>query len=361
MLVNEEGRAFFMRKSGSVNGSFASSTSDFIGPVDQPRVAWPLGGGREAISRRRDAMVLGGIVVLGLLAGALPLDPWERVVLSTIALGAAFRFVTVLRARRLLAPRGSVTADVDGLVRQDPNGTLTLASWGGSFGLTILSNHVRERALLAFTTPEQTRYVTVRFSSPEDDALAKQLLARAATVPESDALVSYGDEASLRPEHALELLAVIAKHSPSAVERLYLSGSRGEPLVLEGAELRVGPRIFDLESALEWRGFMFHESVGPIATIYQATWIRQGTSELVLVAPMPPEISSFLGADAGETIALVRDLKLMQSLPDSPPPRELRVGIDRLFMLPLRQALDKAPRASRAGITQSDQLAPKPL
>jgi hypothetical protein len=37
----------------------------------------------------------------------------------------------------------------------------------------------------------------------------------------------------------------------------------------------------------------------------------------------------------------------MQSLPDVPPPREQRVAIERLFMLPLRQALDRAPRVPR--------------
>jgi hypothetical protein len=346
----KETGAFFMRKGGLVDG--------------ENNRAWPLGGGREAISRRRDAMVLGAIVVLVALAIALKLDLWERVVLAAIALGAIFRFVTVLRARRLLAPRGSVSADASGLVRQDAAGTLALADWRGVFGLTVLSNHVRERVLLAFTTPEQTRYLTVRFSSPEDDALATRLLERAATVPESDALVSYGDDASLRPDHALELLAIVERRSPGALDRLYLSGSRGEALVLEGKELRIGQRVFDLESALEWRGFMFHESVGQIATIYQATWVRQGTSELVLVAPMPPEISTFASAEAGVAssgAALVRDLKLMQSLPDAPPPRELRVGVERLFMLPLRQALAKAPRASRAGITQADLVAPKPL
>jgi hypothetical protein len=345
--------ALFMRKGGFVDG-------------ERDR-AWPLGGGREAVSRRRDAMVIGAIVVLVVLASALKLELWERVVLATIALGATYRFVDVLRARRLLAPRGSVSADARGIVRRDAAGALALAEWRGSFGLTVLSNHVRERALLAFTTPEQTRYLTVRFSSPEDDALAKQLLARAATVPESDALVSYGDDASLRPDHALELLAIVEERSPGALDRLYLSGSRGEALVLEGKELRVGQRVFDLESALEWRGFMFHESVGQIATIYQATWVRQGASELVLVAPMPPEISTFASPGQGGAgvassgAALVRDLKLMQSLPDAPPPRELRVGIERLFMLPLRQALDKAPRASRAGVTQADIVAPKPL
>jgi hypothetical protein len=41
----------------------------------------------------------------------------------------------------------------------------------------------------------------------------------------------------------------------------------------------------------------------------------------------------------------------MQSLADAPPPRDLRVAVDRLFMLPLRRALDRAPRVSRPGIS----------
>jgi hypothetical protein len=36
----------------------------------------------------------------------------------------------------------------------------------------------------------------------------------------------------------------------------------------------------------------------------------------------------------------------MQASPEAPPPSEQRVAIDRLFMLPVRSALDRAPRAS---------------
>jgi hypothetical protein len=36
----------------------------------------------------------------------------------------------------------------------------------------------------------------------------------------------------------------------------------------------------------------------------------------------------------------------MQATPEAPPPAEQRVAIDRLFMLPVRSALDRAPRTS---------------
>ena len=40
--------------------------------------------------------------------------------------------------------------------------------------------------------------------------------------------------------------------------------------------------------------------------------------------------------------------RLMQAVMGDPPPRELRRAVDGLFMMPLRRALDRAPRASRA-------------
>jgi hypothetical protein len=37
----------------------------------------------------------------------------------------------------------------------------------------------------------------------------------------------------------------------------------------------------------------------------------------------------------------------MQATPEQPPPTEQRVAIDRHFMLPVRCALDRAPRAAQ--------------
>jgi hypothetical protein len=84
---------------------------------------------------------------------------------------------------------------------------------------------------------------------------------------------------------------------------------------------------------------------------------------------MPSEISSWMvgkppkpvGDLTRDTLvqrALVRDLRLMQSLPDLPPPREQRVAVERLFMLPLRQALDRAPRLTRTS-TPPNRAAPE--
>jgi hypothetical protein len=199
----------------------------------------------------------------------------------------------------------------------------------------------------------------VRIRGPEEAARARELLARASTVPDGDVVLGGEDDTdALSTASGLRLLDTVAVRAPGALERMYLTDPRGTEIVLEGHELRLGERKVDLTAPLEWRGFMFHESLGHLTTIYQATWIRQSAVELVLVAAMPSEIASWMvgkppktvGAVTGDTLvqrALVRDLRLMQSVPDVPPPREQRVAVERLFMLPLRQALDCAPRMTR--------------
>jgi hypothetical protein len=86
--------------------------------------------------------------------------------------------------------------------------------------------------------------------------------------------------------------------------------------------------------------------------------VRQADVEVVLVAPVPAEGGWLRGVDvpasrSGSSLSeatrdvVARDLRLMQASAGEPPPRELRRAIDRLFMLPLRRALDRAPRISR--------------
>ncbi len=81
--------------------------------------------------------------------------------------------------------------------------------------------------------------------------------------------------------------------------------------------------------------------------MYQGTWVRQGTNELVLVCLLPAMTPApdGLGASLGPLDrGALRDLRLMQGTPESPPPADQRVAIDRLLMVPIRSALDKAPR-----------------
>ena len=113
---------------------------------------------------------------------------------------------------------------------------------------------------------------------------------------------------------------------------------------------------FDLSAPLEWRASLFQERGAHAASICQATWVRQGDVEIVLVAPLAADGTWMgdanvavraAGRGAAAKRSVAQDLRLTQAVAGEPPPRDARHAIDRVFMLPLRRALDRAPRASR--------------
>jgi hypothetical protein len=208
-------------------------------------------------------------------------------------------------------------------------------AWGAQFGVAVLSNEPRDLGVLAITTKDATRYVPVRVTSEDDRAAARDLFVRPAALTEVDVRhVTRDDAGALSAEDALRLVSAIRARDPSALDRIVLSDPRGALVVLEGDELRAGDRVIDLTSPLEWRAFLFVESTETVASVVQATWVRQAGVEVVLVADASRESNHPRGARV--------------SHPDAPPPIELRMAIERLFMAPLRHALDRAPRASRA-------------
>ncbi len=270
--------------------------------------------------------------------------------LAPVAL--AFVAIHLVRSR----PRGFIVVHGWGVARVVRKHEDTLARFTEPFGVTILASQAKRRALLALTSPARTRYVGVRLEGPSAHALVEH----ASIVADGDALAAHArEEDSMTAENALALLREVREIAPLAQKRLYMSGTHGERIVLDGSELRVEvaqeaqpvsrrSTVFDLESPLEWRGFLFHESLGAAASIYQATWVRQGSAELVLVAPMPTELLfSPLKSERGAASSSPPVAKLVQPSPDEPPPADLRTGIERLFMLPVREALARAPRPSR--------------
>jgi hypothetical protein len=289
------------------------------------------------------ALAVAGVAAL--VIGMAPFSVSVRVglVLAAIGLVIVWQAIRKSRDRR---PVGSVELDDDGVVRRDASGQVKLASGDAPFGVTILADHARTRALIAFTTPEQTRYLHVQSNEPpttQTDAF----FARSAAVADHEVILGAAGNAagSLEARDAAKLVEAIRARWPRALDRVFLSASDGAAIFVDSNELRVGDRRFDLRAPIEWRGFTFHESIGQVATIYQATWIRQDDAELVLVAPMPAELTSWGAEPRRIWKRTARDERLMQALPDAPPPRELRTAIDRLFMLPLRQALDRAALA----------------
>jgi hypothetical protein len=226
-----------------------------------------------------------------------------------------------------------------------------LLSLAAPFGVTLLSTRPRDRVVAVLSSAEGTFYVGAAVDAASRKA--HPLLDRATTLSRDDmglsAIAPDGEPIDLSASDLVSLLEALIAIDPCCIDRLVLSDTRGAPITLDSRELCVGERKFDLSAPLEWRAMVFQEAFGPAVAVYQGTWIRQNGSEVVLVALLPSLLpgrtdEGLSGLDYGA----LRDLRLMQAIPEDPPQPEKRVAIERLFMLPLRSALDKAPRGSRA-------------
>ncbi len=321
---------------------------------------WHLVVARSPEPSTRWSRVVGlaiGLVLVGAALathGALP--PAFRALIATLALlplGVAAR-----PARKPQHASGTVVeADEKGLARVGAEGSTPLVRWDEPFGVTLLASFGRPVALLAFTSRTQTRYVPVRID--ERTETDDELFARIAVLADLDLVDGVAHDAALSGASGAAVVRHVASREPAALERAFLSDGRGTPIALDRATLTVGEKTFDLTSPLEWRALMFHESAGQGAALYQATRITQGGKEVVLVAPMPASIVPREGNAARDASgrlgrALTRHLKLLQAPAETPPSRELRVAIDRPFMLAVRRMLDEAPLAIRTpGATPS--------
>jgi hypothetical protein len=291
-----------------------------------------------------DAPLVGRVVAAALVAIAIACALAPLPAVARAASCAALLALAAIAARKLgVRPRAAsafVVVDQVGVSRVDGGKAQPLVLWSEPFGLSVLAHPSKTRAVLAFTTPARTRYVGVRVDDADDRAAVDALFAAAASVPETEVDEVLGrHDATLTATSASAIVRALSSRASAALERIYLTDARGQPIVLDGGKLRLGARMIDLASPLEWRGFTFHESSGHLAAFFQATWIRQDGAEAVLVAPLPMD-----AARPTDT----RTRRILQWTPEAPPPHELRLAIDRLFMLPIRTALDKAPRISRA-------------
>jgi hypothetical protein len=254
-------------------------------------------------------------------------------------------------------PARSLIVDVSGLAIESGASRVQLLDLSSrQFGMTILSDRLRTRAIVAITSKEGACFLAGRIL-PEDRRMLAPILARALVIPTEevalDAIGPDGRPVELRAEDFRSVVEWLERVDPSSSDRLILSDPSGEPLELRGEELVVRGHHFDLTRALEWRSILFQESFGQAFALYQGTWVRQGTSEVVLVSLLPagvldPSPLDFMRASNPDLdLRAMRDQRLMQATAGAPPPFEQRVAVDGLFMLPLRVALDGAPRASK--------------
>jgi len=235
------------------------------------------------------------------------------------------------------------------------NGARRLMPSLGPIGVTLISSRRRDRLVAAITSSEGTFYVATDLDAAHRREYSEMLVRSHAVASDEcglDAIGPDGEPMCLAPSRFAELLERLRALYPGCMDRFLLSDVSGAPVTLDGAELVVRSMSFDLAAPLSWRPLLFQETFGSAIAIYQGTWVRQGNSEIVLVSLLPSV--SFVDAASYEEPAghvdldraALRDLRLMQAAPEDPPPQEQRVAIDRLFMLPLRGALDRAPRAS---------------
>lgn len=290
------------------------------------------------------------------VVAAIPIHAPLRFAIAILLLVAAALVVRSGRAagRRtstaLPAPTRAVSIDAERLVFEghEPH---TLLALDEPFGVTLLATPRRDRVVAMLSSSLGTYYLGASL----DDADRASFVAhmnRALTVAADDVgLESIGPDGEpllFAPTDLAAIVDALVEQNPACLERFVLTDARGAVLALDGRHLAIGERSLDLTAPLEWRPILFQESFGAAIAIYQGTWVRQGGTEVVLVSLLPA-LGPPPGADLDlETLdrSVLRDLRLMQALPAEPPPAEQRVAIDRLFMLPVRSALDAAPRAS---------------
>ena len=200
---------------------------------------------------RRIAFAAFGVV--GLAASLFP-DIHIPLALR-VALGFAglVSIAWALFARRPVdQPSGTfVEADDAGLMRHTEDTSKAIVAWDAPFGVALLASYGRPTALLAFTTPTQTRYVPARIDdrSDEDD----ELLARIAVLADLDLVDGVAHDAALTSTATAALVRHVEGRDKDALGRVFLSDGKGMPIALDRATLAVGERSFDLTSQLEWR------------------------------------------------------------------------------------------------------------
>lgn len=259
-------------------------------------------------------------------------------------------------------PRRGLELEGDRLAFRSAGRLQAILSTSSPFGVTLLATPRRDRAVVLLTSAAGTFYIGARFDVDARRAAAP-ILDRATTVGGDDvgleSIAPDGAPLLIAPDDFVTLLETLAARSPTCLDRFVLTDARGAELKLDGRALFAGDRSIDLDAPLEWRAIVFQEAFGQAVAVYQGTWVRQGDSELVLVCLLPalgPAMFADIdlaGLDRAEGQApkaplsgLLRDIRLMQATPEQPPPTEQRVAIDRHFMLPVRCALDRAPRPS---------------
>lgn len=347
----------------------------------------------KRVAKRPVVLAVAALFLVALLAVAFGRSLWLRTLLPlALALVAATVWWRSRRTVRAVAPPPAVTAAEhpvaeralvltdDSVDLERARGerishpiSLTLVGREGDqrFGVTLLSNAKRDRLVAVLTSESGSMLfatdIVNEAGSSQQPGIAS-LLARSTVVGGHDhaldAVAPDGAPTELAPEAFVRLLSELSRRDPACFDRIILSDQHGAPLLLEGSDLYANDHHFDLSRPIEWRSILFQESFGSAVTLYQGTWVRQNGAEVVLVSLLGPSFfdpQATASTDARQDrdpeldVHAMRDQRLSQATATDPPPTDQRVAIDGIFVLPVRAALDQAPRQStrqpRAGLT----------
>ncbi len=340
--------------------------------AEPARHSFPVIDPTLAPARRRPALwgsvAIGALLLGALLAVALGRSLWLRTALP-FALGVIAGGVWLRhrrKARPVLAERATEIPPRRSLVLKETTFDLERGRGervslpmslplGGRFGLTLLSSGARDRLVAVITSEAGTMLFGTEVSLAERATLGNLFLRSTVLGNDDEALAAIapdGGPTELSPAVFARLVAELAERDASCFDRILLSDQHGAPLVLDGQRLFVKDHTFDLSRPLEWRSILFQESFGSAVTLYQGTWVRQSGVEVVLVSLLG---SALFDAQATEDprigdpdldVRAIRDQRLRQATASDPPPREQRAALEGMFVVPLRAALDQAPRAS---------------
>ena len=359
-------------------------------PLVDPRTLRAEAAFTQGAARRPVLLAVGALFLVALVVVALGKSLWLRTLLP-LAL-AVVAGVVWWRARRKpkpiepkpiaaveapIAERALVLTD-DSVDLERARGerishpislTLVGREGGQRFGVTLLSSAKRDRLVAVLTSESGSMLfatdIPTEPGQPQRPGIAT-LLAKSTVVGGHDhaldAVAPDGAPTELAPDAFVRLVSELSRRDPGCFDRIILSDQHGAPLLLEGSDLYANDHHFDLSRPIEWRSILFQESFGSAVTLYQGTWVRQNGAEVVLVSllgpsffePPPSSAGDARQADPELDVHAMRDQRLSQATATDPPPTDQRVAIDGIFVLPVRAALDQAPRQStrqpRAGL-----------
>lgn len=226
------------------------------------------------------------------------------------------------------------------------------------FGLTLLANAERTRLVVGVTSGKRLLFVGAALDAA-DRRRFDFILPHAVTACREDLSMAMqstrGRTLIVDAESLLRLIDILTQVDATALGRVVMTDNAGREVVLDGDRLQTPRGTIRLDQPFEWRALHFREGSGAMDAEFQGTWVRQGKHEIVLVALQTDDvrrsIHDLCTRDGPAPDPMLRtDARLAAGCTAAPPPFEQRIAVDRLFMLPVRRALDGARWEARDSI-----------